>query len=74
MQSGSARRKKGVAGDPPLSSPKEESGSAGRDGRLREKTINRQKILKSAAKHMTGPTHGRGRETGESGAETEGQR
>lgn len=49
----------GLAADPPFSSRKsEESGSAGRDSGLREKTINWEKIPGSAAKHLTGPTHG----------------
>lgn len=41
-----------------LSSQGGESGSAGRDSGLREKTINWEKIPGSAAKHLTGPTHG----------------
>lgn len=54
------RREKGVTGDPPHSPhPDEESGSAGRDSGLRGKTINWEKIPGSAAKHLTGPTHGR---------------
>lgn len=40
----------------------EEDCSAGCDSRLREKTINREKILESAAKHMTEQTHGGGRD------------
>lgn len=50
---------KGLAADPPNSPHgSEKSGSAGRDSGLREKTINWEKIRGSAAKHLTGPTHG----------------
>lgn len=61
------RREKGVVADPPHSPhPGEESGSAGRESGLRGKTINWEKIPGSAAKHLTGPTHGQeeGRQKG----------
>lgn len=57
-----------------LTSDKDHSGT-GCDSRLREKTINQERILEFAAKHMTGPTHGGTmREGGRDGRKQRGNR